>query len=116
MILDNGSLSTDQSKIKFTPTVTGAATDGLTKLLLIADANVPITFSLSNPKDGALYSLDEQGTSTTQISIAPQNGKAVCVYEVPDGYGVNNPVGGRNITVQAYYTSDNLIKRISIFI
>jgi pimeloyl-ACP methyl ester carboxylesterase len=107
MILDNGSLNTDQSKMNLNARVTGAATDGVTKLLLVADADVPVTFSLPDPKDGALYSLDEQGTLTTQISITPQNGKAVCVYEVPDGYGVDNPVGGRNITVQAYYTSDN---------
>lgn len=107
MIQSDGTLNKDQSKINLKSTVKGAATDGVTKLLLIADAADPITFSLGNPKDGTLYSLDDQHTLKTQISITPLNGKAVCVYEAPDGYGVDNPNGGRSINVMAYYTSDN---------
>ena len=52
MILNDGSLNKDQSKINLKSTVNGAATDGVTKLLLVADATVPITFSFPNPKDG----------------------------------------------------------------
>jgi gliding motility-associated-like protein len=107
MVLDNGSLTNDQSKINPNATVTGAATDGITKMFLVADATSPVTFSLFNPKDGSLYSLDRQVPTNSPITIDPKNGKAVCVYQVPDGYGANNPPAGRTINVRAFFTNDS---------
>lgn len=107
MILDNGLLNTDISKINLDNVITGAATDGVTKVLIVINSSKEMAFYLDNPrdgKDGHLHSLTDQVNSESPIVITPKDGKIVCVYKVPDGYGEENPKGGRNISIKMLET------------
>jgi len=102
-ITANGSISNDGSKIDYSKIVTGAATDGVTKVLIIAKSNNPVNFYLDDPKNGYLNTLDNQNDNSKEINITvtPANGKAIAIYTVPDGIGVNTTMGQRDITIHA---------------
>lgn len=108
MIDKNGELVTDETKIDTSALVQGAATDGLSKILVVANSSVPVTFSLQNKKDGVLSYLDGTHYYDTSITVGPTNGKVVAVYTPPDGYGESSPIdvatGGRSVPL---YANDN---------
>ncbi len=98
-LISGDTISVNTSQIDTTQTITAAAADGITKLLLVTNASFPLAFSVAN-SDGNLSSLSDQKTITKQIIIEPDNnGKVVAVYTVPDGYGTASPVDGRNATI-----------------
>jgi len=106
MVNKDGTLVTDVSKIDLTKVVKGAATDGVSKILVVAKATSPVEFRLTSSDIGSLSQLDGPASDPTDLIIQPQNGLAVAVYTSPDGYGSNMPPAGRNITVNANYIDD----------
>lgn len=107
LIADDGSINTDISNLGKTKTVNIAATDGVTKLLLVTDSKDDITFSIEGDDNGTLSSLPDQIPRTDPITIQPDaNGKIVAIYTVPDGYGNDYPLGGRFITIKTVNEND----------
>lgn len=86
-------------------TASKAATDGVTKLLLVtySEHNDPVTFTLNGDNIGTLSSWSsQQTTNTKQITVTPDwvSGLVVAIYTVPDGYGKEN-LPGKNVSVTA---------------
>ncbi len=105
MVKDDGTLNTDISKINLNRTVVGAATDGLSKVLLVAKTvpNVKVQFLIQGSDNGSLSSLDQSVTNQPYVNvISNSDGYAVGVYTAPDGYGSSYPAGGGNLTVWAF--------------
>ncbi len=118
MITANGSIDVNLSNIDYDNTVTKAATDGVTKLLLTTNSSSPITFTINGNISGTLSSIDNQLLKATQIMVSPDaSGRVVCIYTVPDGYGIASPQGERNCTITATgsnnYTSTVNIKLVT---
>lgn len=108
MIDDDGGIVNDLANLDMTKTVVGAATDGVTKLLLVDDSKDPIIFSILGNGNGTLSSLSDQGSQYNSLTISPnENGKIIAIYTVPDGYGEKNDlVAGRLITITTRNTRD----------
>ncbi|HVX27023.1 MAG TPA: LamG-like jellyroll fold domain-containing protein [Parafilimonas sp.] len=105
MVKDDGTLNTDVSKIDTTKKVIGAATDGLSKVLVIAKTapNVKVQFLIQGSENGFLSNLDQSVTNQPYVNVmSNSDGYAVGVYTAPDGYGSSFPLGGRNLTVWAF--------------
>ncbi|HVS93329.1 MAG TPA: T9SS type A sorting domain-containing protein [Mucilaginibacter sp.] len=108
MVGNDGNLLTTMTIKDFSHPVIGAATDGVSKILLVAKSDVPVTFTLSDAKDGSLSALDGT-TNGLSMTVQPVSGLAVAVYTSPDGYGLTNPAGGRYINVQAKDINDDIV-------
>ncbi len=107
LLNDDASIKSDISNLSFENDVTGAATDGVTKLLLLAKSDVPLTFSLGSTKDGKLSSLTNQEQYENNIIANPINGKVAVIYTVPDGYGEEFISGGREVKIKVKNTNDD---------
>lgn len=100
LVNDDGTINPDISNLSFENDVTGAATDGVTKLLLLAKSDDPLTFSLENTKEGKLSSLSDQEQYQNNITANSVTGKVAVIYTVPDGYGKEFAAGGREIKIK----------------
>ncbi len=97
-INDDGEIQIDDpTTIDTTIEVIGGATDGITKILLVANTDIPLSFSIPNSKDGYITNLD--GDVVTGSSITPINHRIVAVYNVPDGYGTDSLIGKRTVDI-----------------
>jgi len=94
----------DPTKIDTTKEVIGGATDSVTKILLVATSDIPLSFSIANNQDGFIYNLD--GSRNNGLSISPVNHRVVAVYNVPDGYGANYLIGLRSVDIVESDPSD----------
>jgi len=95
-----GNLLTDVTKINMNSVVKGTSTDGVSKILLVANSTVPITYSLNGSGDGTLSTLVAPNADSTKLTVQPINGLAVAVYTPPDGYGTTTPPN-ESITINA---------------
>lgn len=87
MITAQGKLNTDISEIDKDNVVSSAAVDGITKVLIYAEINRPLTFSIPSLKYGSLGTLANPDALQTSITVDPKDGKVVAVYTAPDSYG-----------------------------
>lgn len=110
----DGSIKTDLSSYSLSTNILGTVTDGLSKILLIAKASEPITFSLNYAKDGKLSSLNEPFNFSNQIVIKPVNGRIAVIYTPPDGYGNTNPAIGKTIYVNVKDQVFKINKKVGI--
>lgn len=102
----DGSIQTSVS-FPLANTVKGVAADGITKLVCAASSTVPITFNISDVKDGSLGNLLQQGITGNAVTVNPVNNEVSFIYTAPDGYGANEKFGGRNIQITARSTEGN---------
>lgn len=106
MIQDNGYLVNDVSLANTVNQVSGVATDGITKILLVADnISKPVTFSLSGTDAGKLSDLANQNVFANEVTIEPVNNRVVAIYTPPDSYGDMYREGGREISVKFFFAS-----------
>ena len=96
MILNGGYLVKDVSKINLSSIIRGVATDGLSKILIVAKSDIPVKFNI-NSGDGTIEQL---GGGKAFSYLQPVNGLVVGMYTPPDGYGANS-TANRVIQVSA---------------
>ncbi len=87
MILNNGTLTTTITALDTAKIVNGAATDGITKVLLYSNSTTQMRFWVSDSSDGSFSSLSNQNSTFSEVTISPVNGKVVAIYNAPDGFG-----------------------------
>jgi pimeloyl-ACP methyl ester carboxylesterase len=105
MIDDNGSIRADLSAINLDRTVIGAATDGISKILVVAKTapNKKVQFLVQGAGNGSLSSLDLITEKQSAVNtISNNDGYSAAIFNAPDGYGSNFPAGGRDVPVFVY--------------
>ncbi len=120
---NDGLLDPTLAGLDFNKFMKGAATDGITKLLIVKAVknNNPITFSGPGLKDGTFSSLINQNSKLNSIVITPIDvpgkGKyAIAIYNAPDGYGSNWPsfaASSRDVTITVTNSESIVIKLVS---
>lgn len=111
----DGFLFTNLDRIDPTRTVQGAATDGVTKILLLASSGKPLRFMLPDNTPGSLTPIDLQLVHVRDTTINPNNDQVAIIYNVPDGYGRSSPLPGRDIRIKAGY-ADNPDSTIDVVV
>ncbi len=105
----NGQLINDPVKAFQQPVARFAATDGITKLLLVQPSNEPLVIRVDGNDGGSLGTLDGTQTNQHELSLSPviigSTGYVIAVYTVPDGYGIY-PSGGRDASVLSFPVSN----------
>ncbi|HRN55373.1 MAG TPA: PKD domain-containing protein, partial [Agriterribacter sp.] len=103
-----GYLKNDISLVESLPEVKGAAADGLTKVLIVANINKKLKFEIQGTGNGYISSLSHQeDKKDTSIEIDPEeNEKVVAIYNVPEGLGIQ---GERSITIAITSVDDESI-------
>lgn len=96
LVNDNGTLNTNLSALDLNKTVIGAATDGITPVLLYTSSTIPLRFWVADSTDGLLNKLGSADKDSVSVTVAPVNGKVAVVYKVPNGLGN----AGDNLTVR----------------
>ncbi|MFD3001450.1 alpha/beta fold hydrolase [Pontibacter toksunensis] len=92
MIVEDWFIS-DPFEIDVTKTAVGAATDGVTKLLLVAETDKTLKFEIKGEKQGTFSTFDGKLIEQKTLEVKPfkkdgsGNSLVVAVYTVPDGYG-----------------------------
>jgi pimeloyl-ACP methyl ester carboxylesterase len=107
MVNSDGTIKTDLSSLSLEDNVQGAVTDGVSKILIVAESEHSVTFSLSEGKNGTLTSLDDQTqTGTQSLTASPDaHGRIAVIYTSPNGFGVAHQDHWRNLTITG--TSEN---------
>ena len=111
----DGSLKSDLSYLVKTNLVKGAATDGLSKVVLYADWPNPVKIKITTPgNNGKLSSFSNQNIDTTELTVQPNNGKIAAIYRAPDGFG-DAPTGAvRTINLDIEDLTNNKITKIEL--